>query len=156
MAAFVLALAIHLIASVIWVGGMFFAHMVLRPSVMDMAPPERLALWSKVLPRFFAWVWASIAALLVTGYGVLFLGYRGGIGGGGLHIDIMQATGLIMVANFIYLYFGPFGGFKTLLAAGDIKGAAAAQGRIRQIVTINLVLGLVTLAVGGTGTLWAY
>jgi uncharacterized membrane protein len=156
MAAFVLALAVHLAASVVWVGGMFFAHMVLRPSVMEMSPPDRLALWRRVFPRFFAWVWLSIAALLISGYGVLFLGYRGGIGGGGLHIHIMQATGLLMVANFIFLYFGPFGSFKRLLEAGDIPGAAAAQARIRQIVAINLVLGLFTVAVGGTGTLWAY
>jgi uncharacterized membrane protein len=156
MIAFVVALAIHLVASVIWVGGMFFAHVVLRPSVMEMSPPERLALWRRVFPRFFAWVWASIAALLVSGYGVLFLGYRGGIGGGGLHIDLMQVTGLIMIANFVFLYFGPFGSFKRLLEAGDIPAAAVAQGRIRQIVVVNLVLGLFTIAVGGTGTLWAY
>jgi uncharacterized membrane protein len=156
MTGFILALAVHLIAATIWVGGMFFAHVVLRPSVMDMAPPDRLALWRKVLPRFFTWVWASIAAILATGYGVLLLGYRGGLGGGGLHIDIMQVTGLIMTANFVFLYFGPFGSFKRLLEEGDIKGAAAAQNRIRQIVVVNLVLGLLTMAVGGTGTLWAY
>jgi len=156
MTGFILALAVHLIAATIWVGGMFFAHVVLRPSVMDMAPPDRLALWRKVLPRFFAWVWASIAAILATGYGVLLLGYRGGLGGGGLHIDIMQVTGLIMTANFVFLYFGPFGSFKRLLEEGDIKGAAAAQNRIRQIVVVNLILGLLTMAVGGTGTLWAY
>jgi len=28
----VLGLAFHILAAVIWVGGMFFAHMVLRPS----------------------------------------------------------------------------------------------------------------------------
>ncbi|CAA7613967.1 CopD family protein [Magnetospirillum sp. UT-4] len=156
MIAFVLALAIHTLASVVWVGGMFFAHMILRPSVLEMAPADRLALWSRVFPRFFRWVWASIAALLVTGYGVLLLGYRGGIAGGALHIDIMQAVGLVMIGNFTYLYFGPYATFRRRLAEGDLPGAAESQGRVRMIVTVNLVLGLFTTAVGATGTLWAY
>lgn len=34
------AFTLHLIAAVIWVGGMFFAHMVLRPSAVEkLAPP---------------------------------------------------------------------------------------------------------------------
>ena len=156
MFAFALALAIHTLAALIWVGGMFFAHVILRPAALDLAPPERLGLWRRVLPRFFNWVWLSIAALLVTGYGVLFLGYRGGMTGGALHIDLMQATGLIMMINFTYLYFGPFRAFKRAVDAAEYPVAAAALGRVRTIVIINLVLGLFTTAVGATGTLWAY
>lgn len=156
MIAFALTLAIHTLAAVIWVGGMFFAHFALRPAALDLAPPERLGLWRRVLPRFFNWVWLSIAALLVTGYGVLFLGYRGGLTGGALHIDLMQATGLLMMINFTYLYFGPFRTFKRHVDAAAYPDAAVSLGRVRTIVTINLVLGLFTTAVGATGTLWAY
>lgn len=156
MLAFALALAIHTLAALIWVGGMFFAHVILRPAALDLAPPERLGLWRRVLPRFFRWVWLSIAALLVSGYGVLLLGYRGGVTGGGLHIDLMQLTGLIMMANFTFLYFVPFAAFKRRVDAGDFPAAADALGRVRQIVVVNLVLGLFTTAVGATGTLWAY
>lgn len=156
MLAFALALAIHTLAALIWVGGMFFAHVILRPAALDLAPPERLGLWRRVLPRFFRWVWLSIAALLVSGYGVLLLGYRGGVTGGGLHIDLMQLTGLIMMANFAFLYFVPFAAFKRRVDAGDFPAAADALGRVRQIVVVNLVLGLFTTAVGATGTLWAY
>lgn len=156
MIAFALALAVHTLAAVIWVGGMFFAHVVLRPAALDLAPPERLGLWRRVLPRFFNWVWLSIAALLVSGYGVLFLGYRGGVTGGALHIDLMQVTGLVMMINFAFLYFGPFRTFKCRVDAADLPGAAVSLGRVRTIVTVNLVLGLFTTAVGATGTLWAY
>jgi uncharacterized membrane protein len=156
MFAFALALAVHTLAALIWVGGMFFAHVILRPAALDLAPPERLGLWRRVLPRFFTWVWLSIAALLVTGYGVLFLGYRGGMTGGALHIDLMQATGLIMMVNFTYLYFGPFRAFKRAVDSGGFPAAAAALGRVRTIVIVNLILGLFTTALGATGTLWAY
>lgn len=156
MLAFALALAIHTLAAVIWVGGMFFAHVILRPAALDLAPPERLGLWRRVLPRFFAWVWASIAALLATGYGVLLLGYRGGITGGGLHIDLMQVVGLVMMANFTYLFLGPFRAFRHHVDAARFPQAADALARVRIIVTINLVLGLFTTAIGATGTLWAY
>lgn len=153
---YTLALSVHALATLVWVGGMIFAHFVLRPASMDMALPLRLALWRRVLPRFFTLVWGSIAALLISGYGVLFLGYRGGFTGGGIHIDIMQITGLIMIANFIYLYFGPFQAFKARVDTEEHAKAAATMGRIRQIVVINMILGIFTVAVGATGTLWAY
>lgn len=153
---FAFAIGLHTLAAVIWVGGMFFAHMALRPSVVEMAPAERLGLWRRVLPRFFLWVWLSILVLLVTGYGVLLTGYRGGIGGGALHVDVMQATGLLMIALYTYMYFGPFKSFKRTLAAGALPDAATSQARIRQIVTINLWLGLFTVFVGAAGTFVGY
>jgi uncharacterized membrane protein len=156
MLSFTLALALHTLAALVWVGGMFFAHMVLRPAVAELPPAERLALWARVFPRFFRWVWLSVAVLLATGYGVLLLGYRGGVTGGGPHIDIMQVTGLTMAALYVYLYFGPWRAFRHAMAAADLPAAAAAQAGIRRIVTINLVLGLFTTAVGATGGLWAY
>lgn len=156
MLAFALALALHTVAAVIWVGGMFFAHMALRPAVLPMQPAERLGLWLRVLPRFFAWVWVAVLTLAATGWGVLLLGYRGGLGGGGLHIDIMQVTGSVMMMLFVYLFFAPWQAFKRAMKAGELAEAGAAQARIRGIVTINLALGLFTAAIGATGALWAY
>jgi hypothetical protein len=47
---------LHTLAAVVWVGGMFFAYNVLRPSTGPLEPAERLALWQRVLSRFFPWV----------------------------------------------------------------------------------------------------
>lgn len=150
-----LVLALHTMAAVIWVGGMFFAHVALRPALAPVAPPERLALWSRVFPRFFGWVWASIAVLLITGYGVVYWGYEG-MAGAGLHIHIMQATGLLMMVLYAFLYFAPYRAFRQALASGDMAGAAGHLAKIRQIITINLPLGLFTAAIGATGGFWAY
>ena len=49
--------AIHLLGAAIWVGGMFFALLVLRPSLSVLEPPARLALHGAVFSRFFRIVW---------------------------------------------------------------------------------------------------
>ena len=54
---FPIASTAHTLAAVIWVSGMFFAHMALRPALMEEQPPTRLQVWRNVFPRFFAWVW---------------------------------------------------------------------------------------------------
>ena len=52
---------IHILAVLVWVGGMFFAYVILRPSaVITLQPPERLCLWDAVFKRFFGWVWVAI------------------------------------------------------------------------------------------------
>jgi hypothetical protein len=50
-------LSVHNLAVVIWVGGMFFALVVLRPSAGHLDPAVCLALWERVLQRFFVWSW---------------------------------------------------------------------------------------------------
>ncbi len=64
-----LAIALHVLSAVIWVGGMFFAYMAMRPAVVEVVEPaQRGALWCHTLTRFFRWVWAAVALLLITGY----------------------------------------------------------------------------------------
>jgi uncharacterized membrane protein len=147
-------IALHVLAAVVWVGGMFFAYMVLRPSAGPLEPPARLALWARVFRRFFSWVWASIAALVVSGYAMLFLHF-GGFAGAPLHINIMQVTGILMMLLFLHLYFVPWRRFCRAVEAGAFADAAASLDQIRRIVAINLVLGLITVAVGASGRFWA-
>src|SRR6516165_4765876 len=61
-----IGVAFHIVAAVIWVGGMFFALVVLRASTGPLDPPTRLALWQRVFGRFFPWVWGAVAVLLVS------------------------------------------------------------------------------------------
>ena len=145
--------ALHALAAVVWVGGMFFAYMVLRPSAGPLEPPLRLALWARIFGRFFPWVWASIAVLLVSGYAMLFLRF-GGFAGAGLHIHVMQVTGILMMALFLHLFFAPWRRFSRAVETGAFQDAAASLDRIRRIVAINLVLGIVTVAVGASGRFW--
>ena len=150
----ILLVALHALAAVVWVGGMFFAYMVLRPSTGPLDPQLRLALWHRVFGRFFPWVGASIAVLLMSGYAMLFLRF-GGFAGAGLHIHVMQATGILMMLLFLHLFFVPWRRFSRAVETGALAEAAKELDQIRRIVAINLVLGLLTVTVGASGRFWS-
>jgi uncharacterized membrane protein len=145
--------ALHALAAVAWVGGMFFAYMCLRPAAGPLEPRLRLALWQRVFGRFFPWVWASIAVLLASGYAMLFLHF-GGFKGAGLHIHVMQATGILMMLLFLHLFFAPWRRFSRAVEAGQFDSAAHSLNQMRRIVAINLVFGLLTIAAGASGRFW--
>ena len=148
-----LSLILHTLSAVVWVGGMFFAHQVLRPAAAALEPGPRLALWSRVLGRFFAWVVAAIVLLLVTGYAMVFSVYAG-FAGIGLHIHLMQGIGILMMLLFFHLYFAPWRRFRAAVAREDWAEGGRQRGQIRTIVTINLVLGLVVVAIATSGRYW--
>ncbi len=148
-----IGLVVHVLGAIVWVGGMFFAYVVLRPATGPLEPGPRLGLWRDVFARFFPWVWASILGLLASGYGMLLLGL-GGFARAGIHVHLMHALGLIMVALFLHLYFAPWRRLQRALDQGDPAAAARQLGQIRTIVLVNLCLGLVTAAIGAGGRYW--
>src|SRR5271170_1849008 len=107
----VIALLFHILAAVVWVGGMFFAHVMLRPAAAVLEPAVRLPLFRRVLGNFFPWVWVCIAALLGSAYGVL-LPRLGGFAHSPAYVQIMQGIGLIMVLAFAHLFFAPWRRFR--------------------------------------------
>lgn len=147
-----LALALHLVAAVVWVGGMFFAHQALRPAALKLEPPLRLTLWRDTFARFFPWVWGAVTLLPLTGYWMLFNVY-GGFATAGVHIHAMQLLGLAMIGIFLYVYFVPYRGLRACVEAKDFPSGANHLARIRRLVGFNIILGLTTAAVAGGGRL---
>ena len=146
-------LTLHALSAVVWVGGMFFAHQVLRPAAATLEPGPRLALWSRVLSRFFAWVFAAVILLLLTGYTMVFDVF-GGFAEIGFHIQLMQGIGILMVLLFLHLYFAPWRRFRAAVARQDWAEGGRQLGQIRTIVTVNLVLGVIVVAIGSSGRYW--
>lgn len=143
----------HLLAVLIWVGGMFFAYVVLRPAAVEiLQPPERLRLWNNVFARFFVWVWLSIAVLLLSGFAMIET--YGGMAHVGRYVHIMLTLGLGMMAIYGYVYFVRYPMLKKFVAAEQWKEAGATLGKIRELIAINLGLGLFTVVVAMTGLLW--
>ena len=138
--------AVHLLGAVIWVGGMFFALLVLRPSLSVLEPPQRLALHGQVFKRFFLNVWHAMPLVLLCGYLLLF-GQYGGFAGAGARIHVMHLTGLIMAAVFVWIFFGPWKRFRA-----DPASRPEAANAIRKLILVNLVLGLLTIAVAALGS----
>jgi uncharacterized membrane protein len=143
-------LFLHVAGVVIWVGGMFFAYIVLRPASAEiLEAPERLPLWGSVLRRFFSWVWVAAAVLLVSGLGMILR--LGGFASVGWYVHAMLALGLAMMAIFAHVFFAPYGRLRRYVAAREWQAAGAALGQIRLLVGLNLALGIVVVAIATLG-----
>lgn len=144
---------IHVLSVVVWVGGMFFAYVVLRPAAVDvLQPPERLRLWDKVFSRFFNWVWLSVFLLLVSGFYMIYL--MGGFANLPLYINLMLLTGIAMVMIYTYVYFKCYAQFNRLVSKSEWPAAGAMLGTIRKLVGLNLTIGLLTVLVAKMGLLF--
>jgi len=151
----VVLLALHMLSAVVWVGGMFAAYMCLRPAAGPLEAPQRLALWRRFFAKFFPWVWVSVLLLLVTGYWMMVTSF-GGFSHAPLYINLMQTLGLVMVALYAWLFHGPWLKFKHAVDAQEWPVAGAQLNRIRQIIMVNMPIGLIVAAIGGTGRYWNY
>ncbi|HEY1934633.1 MAG TPA: CopD family protein [Acetobacteraceae bacterium] len=134
-------LAVHILCAVIWVGGMFFAYLVLRPSLSVLDPPQRLLLHTQIFRRFFLIIWHVMPLILLTGFGVVF-GVYGGPANLRWNVQAMMGLGLIMSAIFVFIVFGPYARFRRTT---DRTRMAANIDAIRKLIGVNLVLGLITV-----------
>ena len=144
----IIAKFLHILSVVIWVGGMFFAYMALRPVAAErLEPPQRLSLWEGVFGKFFPWVWTSIAVILITGvYLMINMGMPPAH-----YISLMLVLGMLMMLLFAHVFFAPYKRLKRAVAAKDWTAGGAALGQIRKLIAINLSLGLVTVTVATLG-----
>lgn len=137
--------AAHVLGAAIWVGGMFFAYVVLRPSLSVLEPIQRIALHTQIFRRFFLVVWHAMPVILITGFAMLF-GFYQGFGDPNVqwNIHAMFLAGLIMSGIFVMIIFGPYARFRRTT---DRNTAAASIERIRKLIAVNLVLGIATIIV---------
>ncbi len=141
---------IHILSIVVWVGGMFFAYVVLRPAAVDvLQPPERLRLWDKVFSRFFNWVWLAVFLVLVSGFYMIYL--MGGFANLPAYINLMMLMGIVMMAIYTYVFFKCYAQFTRLVSGSEWPAAGAMLGTIRKLVGLNLTIGLLTVAVATMG-----
>ncbi len=143
------ALWLHLLGTVIWVGGMFFAHVALRPAVLPLPPPVRLPLMAATMATFFRWVgggrrhdhrhWLHDDRL------------DGGFANFGAHIHAMTALGIVMTSVFGYIVAVPYPRMRAALAGGALPAAGEALTQVRRLVGLNLIVGLATITVAVLG-----
>lgn len=144
------AILLHLLAVVVWVGGMFFAYMALRPVAAQLLePPLRLPLWAGTFRKFFPWVWVAVVLILTTG--LIRINEMGGFSAVPAYIHLMFAIGAVMMAVFVYIYFVPFPKLARLVQAQEWKAAGEALAVIRRLIGFNLSIGLINIAVAIIG-----
>ena len=140
---------LHILGFTVWIGGMFFAYMVLRPVAADqLEVSQRLALWAGVFGKFFRWVWLAILLILGSGWHMMAV-----MGRPPLYVTTMVVLGVLMMLIFAHIFFAPYRRLKRAVAEMDGPKGGAALGQIRKLVGINLVIGLITLTVGALGPL---
>jgi uncharacterized membrane protein len=147
MTPFSLIYSLHVLAALVWVGGMFFAWMVLRPAAIKaLEGPARLKLWVEVFQGFFRWVWVAVVLLPVSGVGMLNLHFTG-FENAPRYVQVMMGLYVVMTALFIRIQALMLPELRTAVAGQDWPAGAAVLGRIRRLVGINLLVGLVVVAI---------
>jgi uncharacterized membrane protein len=143
---------LHVLAVVLWVGGMAFAHFFLRPSVQTLEAPVRLRLLHAVMKRFFSTVlWASLV-VLVTGLWMIGRMAKETVQAGlafNMPLDwtIMATLGIVMIAIFGHIRFALFKRLTRAVEASDWPAGGAAMAAIRTWVFVNLCIGVVIICV---------
>lgn len=147
MTAFSNVYTLHLLAALVWVGGMFFAWMVLRPAIIAaLEGPSRLKVWVQVFPRFFVWVWAAVIVLPITGIGMIQLNFTS-FETAPRYVQIMMGLYVVMVALFLRIHSLQLPELQRAVEAEQWSEGVAALGRIRRLVGINLIIGLAVVVI---------
>ncbi len=158
------SVTLHLLAALLWLGGMFFLAVVGAPVLRTVEPPElRGMLFRRLGERFRVVGWSAIAVLLVTG--ALNLHYRGllsaelwtsrefwsGRLGTALAWKLSAVLAMLVISATHDFLSGPAAGrFQPgsphALAA---RRRAAWLARINALVGLVVVIAAVRLARGG-------
>jgi uncharacterized membrane protein len=136
--------ALHLLCAVLWVGGMFFAYVVLRPSLAAIEANPRMLVHTQVFRRFFLVIWHVMPLALLTGGGMLYL--MGGLESQPWQIPAMLGLGVLMAAVFLVVVFGPYRQFRRTT---NRERMASSMNAIRRLIGLNLILGLITVIIAG-------
>lgn len=144
------ALILHLIAINVWVGGTFFAIVILSRALRDIGTSQQLTLWQLVFRHFFAWTWLAVFILLSSGTWLVY-GVYGGFDTIPIYIMLMGILAVLMIANYIFIYFVPYRQFRQLLRVDDIDSCLRKLAVIRFAGIINMMLGLCIVVIIGSG-----
>lgn len=145
---YIILKTLHLLALIVWLGGMAFAHFFLRPAAAQLPPPQRLPLMRDVLQRFFAAVLIAIVLILVSGLGMIGLVHQMAAQAGAkapmpVSWIVMAVLGLVMMAVFGHIRFALFKRLNAAVDAKDWPAGGKAMDQIRKWVALNLALGTV-------------
>ena len=144
---------LHVLAALVWVGGMLFFALVAAPAVRNLDPPVRAALVRTLGERFRLIGWACIAILVVTG--VANLAFHGVLDGPTLRSAAFWGT---PYGRALGWKLGGVGAMLTLSAVHDfVHGPRAsrlplgspealrARGRAILLARANALLVLVAI-----------
>jgi uncharacterized membrane protein len=143
------AVALHVLAVVAWVGGMAFALFVLRPGLAALPPPQRVAVLARVFARFLPIVAAAIVVIVASGVAMLL--QLPTLRGQGWGLHMMIALGAVMIVIYLFLWWRLNPRLQAAAAAGDWPAGGRAAEAMRKGVQVNFVLGIIVIVAAIVG-----
>jgi uncharacterized membrane protein len=70
------------------------------------------------------------------------------------YVQIMMGLGIVMILLYLHLFFAEWLGMRRALAVEDFQKAGRRLGRMRRVLAVNLILGILIVVVAGGGRLW--
>ena len=135
----IITLWLHYLATVMWIGGMAFNILVLRPSMMVLDQNQRPILGNKVLKRFIFFAWLSITVLILTGISIASsrIAFE----------NIFSTTyGIVLLSkHFVTLIMILIVTWVSFVLSTKLAPFAPKPNTILTLVKINLSLGIVVL-----------
>lgn len=137
---------LHVSSLIVWIGGMVFAHFFLRPSLAVLEPPQRLALMTAVLGRFFRVVTLAAPLAWLSGAGLIGQAAQAVAATGGqlqlpLYWHLMAGGGTVMLGVYAWIRIVPYRALLAAVGSGNLPAGASALDRVRGAVAFNLALG---------------
>lgn len=148
-----LNVTIHVLAAMLWLGGMFFLAVVGAPALRAVEPPAlRQQLFHQLGLRFRTVGWIAIAVLLTTG--VINVYYRGWLHWSGVlsegafwRTGVGHALAAKLSAVTLMVIFSAIHDFWLGPRAGQMKPGSPEALRLRRssswLARVNAILGLI-------------
>lgn len=146
----IIAFPIHVIAVIVWLGGLFLLAVMLGPTAREVDSAASASLWHRLLSRFFVWGSISLAIAVASGIAIVQLRFDGFSGIPAVHRWNM-IVGLPAIALFSYAQIGPWRACRRAIAEGDWIAVEHSGSRIRTLFGIVVTLGLVASAASAAG-----
>lgn len=151
------ALFLHIISAIFWIGGMLFLTLVVAPFLMTIPDPkEKSKIYQIVGKKYRFWGWVAIITLLVTGPYILYGLWNvspGQIFSSGLHstsfgkaLSIkLTLVALIVISSFLHdFWIGP-----KARGSRNYSKFARIFGRSNLLIALLIVIFAVIIRSGG-------
>lgn len=137
---------IHILATAIWIGGAFFIHFMLQPSMKHIDPQQSGKLMGIISKRFSITAWICIILLIITGYlktpHAMLFNFTTDVG---IYLAIKHLMIILVVIVGLAIAFYVVPNLrKNAPAAGDAPSAdfIKYQKNLSSLATFNLILGV--------------
>ncbi|MFA4957193.1 MAG: CopD family protein [Candidatus Methanoperedens sp.] len=136
---YIITLWLHYLATVMWIGGMAFNLLVLRPSMIVIDQNQRPVLGTKVLKRFIIFAWLSIAVLILTGIPI-------GLSHAAFENIFSTTYGIVLLSkHFVTLIMILIVTWVSFVLSKKLASFAPKPNTILILVKTNLSLGILVL-----------